>query len=79
MVPKSRYKGYEGVASEIARFYKSRRPPVTATETIELFAFMEAAHESGRQGGAPVQIADVIAQAQARVARRLGVSQLDLP
>ena len=40
---------------------------------------MEAAHESGLQGGAPVQIADVIAQAQARVARRLGVSQLDLP
>ena len=79
VVPKSRYKGYEGVASEIARFYKSRRPPVTATETIELFAFMEAAHESGRQGGAPVQIADVIAQAQTRVARRLGVSQLDLP
>ncbi|MEE3367925.1 MAG: Gfo/Idh/MocA family oxidoreductase [Planctomycetota bacterium] len=79
VVPKSRYKGYEGVATEIARFYKSRRPPVTATETIELFAFMEAAHESGRRGGAPVGIPEVIAQAQGRVARRLGVSQLDLP
>ena len=70
VVPKSRYKGYEGVATEIAKFYKTRQPPVAATETIELFGFMEAAHESLRQGGTPVQIGAVIARARAAVARR---------
>jgi hypothetical protein len=32
-------------------------------ETIELFAFMEAADESKRQGGKPVNIAEVMAKA----------------
>ncbi|MFM8274767.1 MAG: Gfo/Idh/MocA family protein [Gemmata sp.] len=59
-----KYMGYEGVATEIAKFFKTRTPPVSAEETIELFAFMEAAEESKRQKGAPVKIADVLVKAR---------------
>ncbi|MEO2036536.1 MAG: Gfo/Idh/MocA family oxidoreductase [Planctomycetaceae bacterium] len=69
-VPESRYKGYEGVATEVARFYKTHQPPVSAEETIELFGFMEAAHESERRGGIPVQISEVIEKAKVAVAKR---------
>ena len=72
VVPKSRYKGYEGVATEIAKFYKTGEPPVSSDETIELFGFMEAAHESGRRGGVPVQISEVVEKAQLAVANRTG-------
>jgi len=74
VVPESRYKGYEGIATEMARFYKTGQPPVSAAETIELFGFMEAAHESGRRGGVPVQVAEVIQAAQNAVAERIGRS-----
>jgi hypothetical protein len=43
---------------------------VSAEETIELFAFMEAADESKRQGGAPVTLKSVLAKARAQVAQQ---------
>ena len=39
-------------------------------ETIEIFAFMEAADESKRQGGKPVTIESVLAKARADLAAR---------
>ena len=71
VVPKGRYKGYEGVATEIAKFYKTRKSPVSPAETIELFAFMEAAHESKRRDGAPVRLGEVLKRARQAVARRV--------
>jgi hypothetical protein len=59
-----KYMGYEATAVEIAKFFKTRTPPVSAEETIELFAFMEAAEESKRQGGAPVKLETVLAKAR---------------
>ncbi len=59
-----KYMGYEATAIEIAKFFKTGKPPVTADETIELFAFMEAAEESKRTKGAPVKLADVLAKAK---------------
>ena len=59
-----KYMGYEPTAAEIAKFFKTGKPPVSADETTELFAFMEAADESLRQKGAPVKLADVIAKAK---------------
>lgn len=70
VVPKGRYKGYEGVATEIAKFYKTGKLPIEPAETIELFGFMEAAHESHRRGGVPVKIADVLAKARKNVDSR---------
>lgn len=63
--------GYEELCSEIGKFFRTRQPPVTAQETIEIFAFMEAAEESKRQGGAPVALAGVLAKAKAEAAAKL--------
>ena len=63
--------GYEELCQEVARFFKSGKPPVNAEETIEIFAFMEAADESKRQGGAPVSLANVLAKAKAEAATKV--------
>lgn len=65
-----KYEGYAPLVAEIAKFFRTHEPPVAASETIELFAFMEAADESKRQGGKPVAIADVIARAEKEAASR---------
>jgi hypothetical protein len=64
IAPSGGYGGYTPLLVEICKFFKSGKPPVSAEETIELFAFMEAADESKRQGGRPVSIAEVIEKAK---------------
>ena len=59
-----KYMGYEGIAIEMAKFYKGGAVPVPAAETLEIFAFMEAAHESKRRNGAAVRVADVLEKAK---------------
>jgi predicted dehydrogenase len=54
---------YAPLVVEIIKFFKTKQVPFPPEETIEIFAFMEAADESKRQGGKPVQIADVIKKA----------------
>ena len=49
--PAGGYGGYEPLVVEIVKFFKTGKPPVSAEETLEIFAFMEAADESKRQGG----------------------------
>jgi hypothetical protein len=63
--------GYEELCREVGRFFKTGKSPVGAEETIEIFAFMEAADESKRQGGAPVSLANVLAKAKAEAAAKL--------
>lgn len=60
---KDKYMGYEGIGAEMAKFFKGGPPPVTAGETLELFAVMEAAHRSKERGGAEIRVADVLAAA----------------
>jgi predicted dehydrogenase len=67
IVPSGNYEGYRPLAVEIVKFFKSGNPPVSAKETLEIYAFMEAADESKRQGGAPVKMADVMQKAQAAI------------
>jgi hypothetical protein len=55
--------GYQPLVVEICKFFRTGKPPVSAAETIEIFAFMEAADESKRQGGAPVTVESVLAKA----------------
>jgi predicted dehydrogenase len=59
-----KYMAYEATAVEIAKFFKTRTPPVSAEETTELFAFMEAAEESKRQDGEVVKLETVLAKAR---------------
>jgi len=59
------FEGYLPLVEQIAIFCKTRKPPIAAEETIELYAFMEAADESKRSGGKPAAIADVMEKARA--------------
>jgi len=61
--------GYDPLLVEIVKFFRGGPAPVSAEETVEMFAFMEAADESKRHGGASVKIADVIAKARGSVSR----------
>lgn len=58
------YEGYKPLVEEICKFFKTGKAPIPKEETIEMFAFMEGADESVRQGGKPVSIADMIAKAK---------------
>jgi Oxidoreductase family, NAD-binding Rossmann fold len=51
---------YEALCRKIADFFLSGSPPVIPNETLEIFAFMEAAAESKRNGGVPTMLADVL-------------------
>lgn len=65
-----KYEGYKPLVIEIIRFFKTGRPPVSAEETLEILAFMEAADESKRLGGAPVSIESVMKKAAEKNAAR---------
>jgi hypothetical protein len=56
--------GYEPLLAEVCKFFRTGRPPVEANETLEVFAFMEAADESKRRGGVPVTLESVLARAR---------------
>jgi predicted dehydrogenase len=57
---------YAPLVREVIKFFQTRVAPVKPEETIEMFAFMQAADESKKQGGAPVRIADVMQKASSR-------------
>ncbi len=65
------YAGYAPLVDQIAEFFITGKAPIDPTETIELFAFMTAADVSKSRNGAPVTIAEVMADAQSKVAARL--------
>ena len=52
--------GYAPLVQEIMTFFQTGQPPVPMLETIEMFAFMEAADESKRRGGIPIDIQELI-------------------
>ena len=62
------FSGYEPLVDEICTFFASGKPPVPAAETIEMFAFMEAADESLRRDGALVSTKEMIARAEQKLA-----------
>ncbi|CAN5169477.1 Gfo/Idh/MocA family oxidoreductase [soil metagenome] len=51
---------YEPLLKEIVQFFKTGNPPVSAEETIEICTFMEAADESKRLGGVPVELENIL-------------------
>ena len=68
--PLGPFDGYRPLVVKIAQFFRTRVAPVAADETLEIYAFMEAAHESTRRGGVPVRVADVLAKARAEAVTR---------
>ncbi len=53
---KDLYTGYRGLVEQIVRFFQTRVPPVPEQETLEMFAFMDAAQRSREAGGAPMKL-----------------------
>lgn len=50
------YQGYNPLLEAVIKFFRTGKAPVEKAETLEIYAFMEAADESKRQGGVPVSI-----------------------
>jgi hypothetical protein len=58
---------YTPFLREVMKFFQTGIAPVSPEETIEIFAFMEAADESKREGGCLVKISDVLKKAEAAI------------
>jgi len=57
---KGKSAGYKPLVDEIVRFFKTGKVPVSAEETIEIYAFMSAADASKAQNGASISLKDLI-------------------
>jgi len=47
---------YQPLVREIVQFFQTGKPPVPNAETLEIFAFMDAAQRSKQEGGKPVRL-----------------------
>lgn len=56
---------YTPMLREIIKFFQTKQPPVSAQQTLEIYAFMEAAQESKRQNGKVVSLRDMLLKAGA--------------
>ena len=57
--------GYNPLLVEVVKFFQTGQAPVSPEETIAIFAFMEAADESKRQGGKMITLESVLDKARA--------------
>ncbi len=65
------YDGYDPLVFEIVKFFRSGQPPVSEQETLEIYAFMEAADESKRQDGAKVTLDSVLTKAREEALKKV--------
>jgi predicted dehydrogenase len=63
IVDLGKYSGYNPLLIEIIRFFQTGIVPVSPEETTEIFAFMAAAEESKKRGGAVVELEEVLMKA----------------
>lgn len=64
------YEGYKPLVEEICNFFRSGESPVDSQETIEMFAFMEAADKSKQREGnlaLIVSVPEIVRRAKAEV------------
>ena len=61
------YQGYNPLLLKIIGFFNSGVPPVSAKETLEIFAFMEAAEESKLNEGKSIDLTSVMQEAEQKV------------
>jgi hypothetical protein len=67
----AKYEGYEPLVVEIAKFFAGGEPPVSAQESLEIMAFIQAAQESSDQKGVPVSVQSVIEKATEQAAKKI--------
>jgi predicted dehydrogenase len=68
------FSGYGPLVEKICNFFITGKEPVSREQTIEMFAFMEGADESKRQGGSPVALETIIRQGNAAAYRTTEMS-----
>jgi hypothetical protein len=61
------FDGYDNMLMQIAKFFETGIPPVSAAETLEICAFIEAADESKAKGGTPVYTKDIMHKAEKKL------------
>ncbi len=66
-----KYNGYNPLLLKIIEFFRTGIPPVSASETIEIFTFMAAADVSKQKKGNPVETAPILAKAQKLAEKKL--------
>ncbi|MEA3462067.1 MAG: gfo/Idh/MocA family oxidoreductase, partial [Bacteroidota bacterium] len=59
------YSGYEPLLHKVCEFYENGKAPIPIEETLEIFAFMQAAEESKERGGVSIDMESVIQKAKA--------------
>ncbi|MDO6430807.1 Gfo/Idh/MocA family oxidoreductase [Flavitalea sp. BT771] len=67
------YSGYEALLRQIIRFFGTGVSPVSEDETLEIYAFMEAADESRRKGGAAVSLAATLEKARSAMKKNIKI------
>ncbi len=60
IAPLGKFEGYRPLVIAILHFFRSGELPVPEKETIEIYAFMEAAYQSKKKGGVPVSVAGLL-------------------
>lgn len=58
------YEGYEPMFADVCRFFKTGKTSFDIEETIQILAFMSAADESWKQGGAHISIKETLEKAK---------------
>lgn len=53
--PKPKF-SYAALLGEVVKFFETKQPPVSNAETLEIFAFMDAAQRSKESGGKPARV-----------------------
>lgn len=56
------FDGHGPLVTKILEFFRTGNSPVDLSETLEIYAFMEAADESKRRGGATVSLEEVLSK-----------------
>lgn len=71
----AKYEGYAPLVLEIGKFFAGGDAPVSAAETLEIFAFMQAADVSKQRDGAVVSLEEVWQAAESQAEKK--ILQLD--
>lgn len=69
------YPGYRPLVVEFVKMFRTGDVPIDPKETLEIYAFMEAADESKRQNGAPVTLESVMKRASEEAAEKIAAGK----
>jgi len=72
------FAGYAHLVKEIVRFFRTGSSPVEANETIEIYAFMQAADRSKNEAGVPIDLAVVMEEHSRKADVRLSEAEAQI-